>query len=127
LGYQLNGDSWSWRTDASLQNPENLDNDTVLLRRSRRSLTTNLLWHDEFTSAGVNLLLSGPRSDVDNSGNPATDGGYLLAGVSLHRELGEGFAVLARIDNLLDARYQTASGYNTAGRSLFISLEYESR
>ena len=128
LGYELNVTSWSWRTDAILQNPENLDSDTTLVRRARRSLTTNLTWHDDMTSAGINLLLSGPRNDIGfSSGTSVTDGGYLLADVSLHRSLGDGFALLARIDNLLDARYQTANGFNTAGRSLFISLEYESR
>ena len=126
--YQLTAGDWSWRTDAILQNPENLDNDTYLLRRARHTLTTNLDWHDDATTAGLNLLLTGPRRDIDiNTGAPVTDGGYALLGVSLHRELGAGFAGLIRVDNLLDSRYQTASGYNTAGRSLFVQLEYHSR
>jgi vitamin B12 transporter len=125
--YQLTGGDWSWRTDAILQNPENLDNHTYLLRRARHTLTTNLDWHDDLTTAGVNLLLTGSRTDADfNTGAPVTDGGYALLGVSLHRELGAGFAALMRVDNLLDAKYQTASGYNTAGRSLFLQLEYHS-
>jgi vitamin B12 transporter len=126
--YQLNAGAWSWRTDAILQNPENLDNDTYLLRRARHTLSSNLDWHDDLTTAGLNLLLTGSRRDIDiNTGAPVTDAGYALLGVSLHRELGAGFAGLIRVDNLLDARYQTASGYNTAGRSLFLQLEYHSR
>ena len=125
--YLLTAGSWSWRTDAILQNPENLDNDTYLLRRARQTLTTNLDWHDDLTTAGLNLLLTGSRSDVDANGLPITDGGYALLGASVHRELGYGFAVLFRVDNLLDSKYQTANGYNTAGRSLFLQLEYHSR
>jgi vitamin B12 transporter len=128
VGYQLVVGNWSWRTDAILQNPENLDNDTYLLRRARHTLTSSLDWHDDVTTAGLNLLLTGSRSDVDfSTGAPVTDGGYALLGASLHRELGAGFAALIRVDNLLDARYQTANGYNTAGRSLFLQLEYHSR
>ena len=126
--YQLTAGDWSWRTDAILQNPENLDSHTYLLRRARQTLTTNLDWHEDGTTAGLNLLLTGPRTDLDiSTGAPVTDGGYALLGVSLRRELGAGFAALIRVDNLLDARYQTASGYNTAGRSLFLQLEYHSK
>jgi len=73
-------------------------------------------------------LLTGQRPDADfATGAPVTDGGYALLGFSLRRELGAGFAALIRVDNLLDTRYQTANGYNTAGRSLFLQLEYHSR
>ena len=128
LGYNLSLGSWEWDNQAILQNPEDLQTHTTLLRRAKRSLTSSLTWHDDLTTAGLNLLLTGPRSDIDfTSGAPTTDGGYALLGASVHRELAYGFAVLFRIDNLLDARYQTANGYNTAGRSLFVQLEYHSR
>ena len=127
LGYTLDLQSWSWANQAILQNPEDLDTHTTLLRRAKRTLTSSLIWHDDLTSAGLNLLLTGPRADVDSFGAPTHDGGYALLGVSLHREIGAGFAVLFRIDNLLDARFQTANGYNTAGRSLFLQLEYRNR
>jgi len=126
--YLLTAGNWSWRSDAILQNPEDLDKHTWLLRRARRTLTTGLDWHDDLTTVGLDLLLTGPRSDIAFSdGTPVTDGGYALLGVSLHRELGAGFAGLIRVDNLLDARYETANGYNTAGRSLFLQLEYHSK
>ena len=102
-----------------------LNSGATLLRRSKRSLTSNLSWHDDRSSAGINLLLTGPRPDADfNTGAPVTDPGYLLVGASAHRDLGSGFGLLLRLDNLLDTRYQTANGYNTAGRSLFVELEY---
>lgn len=127
LAYEQSWDSWSWRNEASVQSPEDLDNDTDLLRRARRTLTSSLLWHDDLTRAGINATLTGSRRDIDQVGNPTTDGGYLLLGLSVHRELGQGFALLARVDNLLDTRYQTANGYNTAGRSLFVQIEYRSQ
>ena len=128
VGYDLGFANWDWSAQAILQNPEDLDSHTTLLRRAKHSLSSSLTWHDDLTSAGLNLLLTGPRPDVDfSTGAPTTDGGYALLGASLHRELVDGFALLLRVDNLLDSRYQTANGYNTAGRSLFLQLEYHSR
>ena len=128
LGYNIGFGSWGWDNQAILQNPEDRVNDTTLLRRAKRSFTSSLTWHDDLTTAGLNLLLTGPRSDVDfTTGAPTTDGGYALVSASLHREIAHGFAVLVRVDNLLDSRYQTANGYNVAGRSLFVQLEYHSR
>ena len=128
FGYTLTLTAWTWHSDLSFQDPRDLNSDATLLRRSKRTLTSNLSWHDDRTSAGINLLLTGRRPDVDfNTGAPVTDGGYLLLGASAKRDLGAGFNLLARITNLLDTRYQTANGYNTAGRSLYLQLEYSGR
>ena len=119
--------SLDWRNDLIVQDPQDLVTHPTLLRRAKRSLSSNLTWHDDQTSAGVNLLFTGSRTDVDfNTGAPVTDAGYVLAGVSLHRELGQGFGLLVRVENLFDVHYQTANGYNTASRSLFLQLEYAS-
>ena len=127
LSHSLSLASWRWHTDVIIQDPRDRDTDTTLIRRARHTLTTSLDWHDDRTSAGLNLLFTGPRADLDfTTGAPVTDAGYALLGVSLRRELGEGFAALMRVDNLLDSRYQTASGYNTARRSLYLGLEYAS-
>ncbi len=128
LGYTLTLSSWTWNNDLIFQDPRDLGSDTTLLRRAKRTLTSNLTWHDDLTSAGISAVLTGPRPDVDfNTGAPVTDGGYLLLGASAQRDLGAGFNLLVRIDNLLDTRYQTASGYNTAGRSLYLQLEYRGK
>ena len=125
LSYVLNLGSWTWRNGAILQDPRDLDTGATLPRRAKRTLTSSLAWHDETTSAGLNLLLTGPRPDGDYfTGAPVTDPGYLLLDASLHRDLGKGFGLLVRIDNLLDTRYQQVNGFNTAGRSLFLQLEY---
>ncbi len=127
LGYLLTRPSWSWCTHVIFQQPLNLDTGTLLLRRSERTLTTALDWHNDHTSFGAHLIVTGPRNDLDfNTGAPVTDAGYVLAGVTLRQNVGHGFAVSGSLENLLDTRYQTASGYNTAGRSLFVRLSYNS-
>ncbi|MBU6421327.1 MAG: TonB-dependent receptor [Gammaproteobacteria bacterium] len=125
-GYQLTQRTWSWRTNLIFQKPEDLQTGTLLLRRAERTLTTAFDWHDEPTSFGVHLIATGPRSDLDfNTGAPVTDAGYVLAGFTARRALGHGFAISGNLENLFDTHYQTANGYNTAGRSLFLRLEYE--
>jgi vitamin B12 transporter len=127
VGYNLEVGAWAWDNQAILQNPQDLETHTTLLRRAKRTLTSTLTWHDDLTTAGLNLLLTGRRTDVDfTTGAPTNDGGYALLGASVHRELTHGFALLVRVDNLLDSKYQTANGYNTASRSLFVQLEYRS-
>jgi len=126
-GYALDEKSWSWRTDVIFQKPEDLNTGVLLLRRAERTLTTELDWHrDEYTSFGVHLIATGPRNDLDfNTGLPVSDAGYVLAGLTARQELGHGFTISGSLENLLDTHYQTASGYNTAGRSLFVRLEYQ--
>ncbi|MGE5624911.1 MAG: TonB-dependent receptor plug domain-containing protein, partial [Bacillota bacterium] len=125
LSYNLGGSSWAWQNDAIFQDPRDTDTDATLIRRAKRSMTSSLDWHDDKTSVGLNLLLTGVRQDGDfTTGAPVTDAGYGLLGASLHRDLGNGFGLLVRLDNLLDRQYQQVSGYNTAGRSLFVELEY---
>lgn len=124
--YQFTRSTWSWRTGVIFQRPENLDTGKLLLRRAERTLTTAFDWHDDMTSFGVHFIATGPRNDLDyNTGAPLTDAGYVLTGVTLRRQLGRGFSASGSLENLFDVHYQTAAGYNTAGRSLFVRLEYE--
>jgi vitamin B12 transporter len=126
-GYQLKLGSWDWRNNVIFQQPENLDTGTLLLRRSERTFTTSLNWHNDTTSFGAHIIATGPRDDLDfNTGAPVTDAGYLLAGISVRQKLVHGLAVSASLENLLDMHYQTAAGYNSAGRSIFIRLEFNS-
>ena len=128
LSYLQSGEPWSWRSDVIFQDPRDTDTDTTLIRRAKRTLTSSLDWHDGRTRIGLTLLLTGRRQDGDfTTGAPVTDAGYGLLGASLYQDLGGGFGLLVRLDNLLDKQYQQVNGYNTAGRSLFLELEYHNR
>lgn len=95
---------------------------TELLRRPR----------DKFSGeAGVrifgrldlaaNVLWVGRRLDRNFSIYPyptATLPGYVLLGAVLSTDLGRGVEVFARLDNILDARYQTVWGYGSPGLTL---------
>ena len=77
---------------------------------------------------GAELLLSGPRSDIDVvSAAPVQDGGYLLAAVYGELNVTPAWSVTARLDNALNRNYQLANGYNTGGRAASVSTRYSFR
>jgi len=126
--WQLKADAWSVRAEASLQDPRDLVDDSQLLRRTKRSFTLSGARTIGRVELGVDLLLAGPRADIDAvSGDALQDGGYLLAGVYGKFNLTPAWSVSARLDNALNRHYELANGYDTAGRSASISTRYSFR
>ena len=126
--WDLRADSWVAHAEASLQDPRDLAHDTQLLRRSKHSFTLSGARKFGRGELGTELLLSGPRPDVDVvSGAPVEDGGYLLASLYGKLNLTEALSATARLDNAFNRRYELASGYNTAGRAASIAVRYRFR
>ena len=51
-------------------------------------------------------------------------GGYGLVNVHAAYALTPELSLAARANNVADKRYELAQGFNTAGRAVFVSLEY---
>ena len=123
--WELHADLWSMRAEGSLQDPRDLVDDSQLLRRTRHSFTLSGARTIGRGELGADLLLAGPRADVDAvSDEPVQDGGYLLAGVRGKLNLTPAWSLSARLDNALNRHYALANGYNTAARSASISTRY---
>ena len=126
--WALRADPWSVLAEASLQDPLDLVDNSQLLRRTKHSFTLNGARKIGRGELGMNLLLSGPRSDVDVvTVAPVQDGGYLLAAIYGKLNLTPAWSLTARLDNALNRQYQLANGYNTAGRAASISSRYSFR
>jgi vitamin B12 transporter len=133
--WDLRLDPWSVHAEASLQDPRDLGDNSPLLRRSRHSFTLSGTRKIDHAEIGVDLLLSGPRSDVDvvtgspvnGDGSPVHDGGYLLAALYGKVNLTSSLVVSARLDNALNHHYELANGYNTAARAASIAIRYNLR
>jgi vitamin B12 transporter len=126
--WQLKADPWSVRVEGSLQDPRDLVDDSQLLRRTKHSFTLSGTRNIGRGELGVDMLLSGPRADIDAvTGDALQDGGYLLAGVYGKFNLTPAWSFTARLDNALNRHYELADGYNTAGRSASISTRYSFR
>jgi vitamin B12 transporter len=96
-----------------------LTHDLPLPRRPKDRLTACVQW--AFAGrwdAGLSAIYTGPRRDRDYTSWPAgevTLKGFLLLGANVSFDLKTGFQVFARLDNILDARYETVFGYGSPG------------
>jgi len=126
--WELNADPWAVHLAGSLQDPRDLVDNTQLLRRTKHSFTLNAARKIGQGEIGLDLLLAGPRRDVDVvSDAPVQDGGYLLASLFGKLHLTRAWSLSVRLDNALNRRYELANGYNTAARAASISTRYSFR
>ena len=96
-----------------------LNEGNVLARRPRHALTASLDWAGP---AGIDLgadvrMVS---DSFDDAGNFTRLDGYEVVTLRASKEIGEKFEIFGRVENLFDANYQTAAGYNSQGRAVFV-------
>lgn len=123
LTWQYEGDNWSARTTLVKQTADNGADGSRLFRRAEESMTLNLTRDIGEHRVGLSVLASGDRVDVGD----APLGGYVLADLTAQFALGENWRLNARLENVLDTRYETAAGYRMQERSAFVDLRYDWR
>jgi vitamin B12 transporter len=101
---------------------KDLDRGTALLRRPNTRLTAriDIPFPGRF-AAGVAAAYTGARHDKDFSGWEARDvvlAPYVLLDASLSYRLSAETRLFLRLDNILDAKYETVYGYGTARFSI---------
>lgn len=118
IKYQHQSNKWNFNLEGTLKNPINETDDSLLLRRAKRSLAGSLAYkHDKYFMR-LNGLLTSERSDF---GNVELSGyGLLNLSAGIHFPHAT-FSV--KVDNLLDKDYELASGFNTPGQSVFAELQ----
>ncbi len=124
--WRYDDERWAARAGVTLQDPRDEITDERLLRRGRENYTFAISRRIREHVITLDLLYAGERRDIGfptQTQLPA----YLLANLSARVSLGPRFTMLARMENLFDEDYELASGYNTMGRSLFVSLRHEFR
>lgn len=117
--------NWRVNAEASYQTPENLTTGQPLLRRAEQRFTLSAVRSFSKLDLGLDFLASGPRPDID----PVTfatveNPGYGLLNFTLGYRFNRNWALRARLENITDKQYSTALGYETAGRSAFLTLQY---
>lgn len=123
LTARLRFGSWDVNPAINIQRPVNDRLGQYLPRRSRKSVTLNITYDVAQWRAGFHLLAVGPRKDSDFS--TAVDAGYALTDLTGSLWLTPHLQLRGRIENLFDISYQTAAGYRSPGRGLYLSLHYE--
>lgn len=125
LGHEWRADEWQGHASLVLQQPENALTGESLLRRAEEVLTIGVRRRFESINVGVDLLASGERPDIDPvTFMPVTEPGYAQLNLTASWWISPSWSLSGRIENALDAEYETASGYNTADRGAFLTLRY---
>jgi vitamin B12 transporter len=121
--YTLSGDSWRFHAAANFQNPRDLGTDELLLRRAKE--TFSLGYDQKFgpLDLGADVSFVGSRDDFGFPTNVELDS-YSLVNLHASFSIDDNFKLLANVENLFNAQYELADGYNTADRSVFVSLKY---
>jgi vitamin B12 transporter len=96
----------------------------VLLRRPQHSVNANLDWTPrDWLRLGGNIQSVSDSRDSDYlTFRPTSLDGHTLVGLRASVSLGERFELYGRVENLTDTRYETVSGYGTAGRNAHVGV-----
>lgn len=124
--WRYDGEAWSARASATLQDPRDAITDARLLRRARENATLAIARRIRGHELALDLLYAGDRRDFGFP-EPVSLDSYWLANLSARVALAESWTMLARMENLFDQDYELARGFNTMGRSLFVAVRREFR
>jgi len=124
--WRYDSEAWSARLGATIQDARDTLTDLRLLRRARENYTLAVARRLRGHEFAADVLYAGERRDF---GFPADISlpAYWLVNLSAKVAVSERWTMLARMENLFDEDYELASGFNTMGRGLFVSLRHEFR
>jgi vitamin B12 transporter len=107
------------------QDPWNATTSTALARRARQygsiDISRSLLGYN----FGAKVYASGQRKNSDY--DSVWLGGYSLWSFYASRVLNNELTARLRLENAFDHSYQLANGYNTPGRGVYATLQYQPR
>jgi vitamin B12 transporter len=121
--WAFTGQLWQARVAAIYQDPRDRSDDSRLLRRAQESLTVGLTRALGPVLLGLDLLASGDRKDFGFP-NDVTLDSYVLANLTAEWQATPAFALIARVENLLDEDYELASTFNTPDRGIYVAMRF---
>jgi vitamin B12 transporter len=121
LRWEFRGDRYSLLASLVRQSAENAIENVRLPRRAEESLTVKAVRNFGPHRLGLAVLASGDRTDIGNLRMP----GYVVANLTGQLALSDHWRLNARIENLLDAQYETVAGFRMQERSAFVDVSYQ--
>jgi vitamin B12 transporter len=121
--WQYAGKAWQARVEAIHQDPRDLSDDSLLLRRAQDSLTIALGRIFGPVMLGLDVLATGERMDYGFPEDVTLDG-YVLANLTAQYQATRAVTVIARVENLFNEQYELADTYNTPDRGLYLTVRY---
>lgn len=102
--------------------PKNADTGLVLNRRARQHGSLRVETEFSGWSVGGAALFSAYR--MDGSSSKVRLGGYTTLALDAQKTIAPGVTLLIQSENLTNKKYETAAGYNSAPRTVFVALKW---
>lgn len=112
------------------QDPWNVTDNKALERRARRYGSVDIARSFGAYDVGSRIFLSGSRADTDwvsngGVGTPVTLSAYPLVSFYASRKIDNEWTARLKLENAFNREYQLAYGYNTPGRGIYATLQYQ--
>lgn len=115
---------WELRASLTIQDPIDLSTNDRLIRRPHALGSFGAVTKLDKWRVGGNLSYTGSREDYNATGTTTVDP-YWLVHLTARYQLDKNLSVFGRIENLLNANYQTAWGYQQPSRGLFMGMSWQ--
>lgn len=124
LGGSWRGGPWLLAANGTVLRAENEQTGERLLRRAPWIVNAAATLDPGRWSAGVELSVVGPRDDLDiNTFARVQLASYTLVRLVAAWKPVPDITLRARLENLLDAEYETISGYNVVPRTVIVGVD----
>jgi vitamin B12 transporter len=104
------------------QDPWNASGDKPLARRAREYASLDFSRTIQMYELGAKVYASGSREDGATSN---TLGGYTLWTLYASKKIDHEWTARVKLENAFDRQYQLAYGFNTPGRGIYATLQYQ--
>jgi vitamin B12 transporter len=111
---------WYFATALTLQRTRDETSDLPLVQRPDAKLATYAERRIGRAALGAEVVAVSERRDVSGEDAP----GYAIVNIAGRYGLGSAWMLELRVENLFDKDYEVVRGFNTPGRSAFLTLRY---
>lgn len=123
--YRSEFDGWRLNAQATLQNPKDVTTGKLLVRRAKEYGSVGMDKTIGAAKLGAQWVLSGARFDRAGEVPASRMGGYGLLNLTASYALAKDWTAGARLNNAFDRQYELTQHFNTPGRGVFVSLQYQ--
>jgi len=123
LSSKLSLSGYILKLSAVTQDPWDVSNNRQLQRRAKQYGSVDVSRAIDSYDLGVKLYGSAERKDT--TGGAGTLSGYSIWSFYASKKIDKEWTARLKLDNAFDRDYQLAYGYNTPGRGVFATLQYQ--
>ncbi|MBF0471108.1 MAG: TonB-dependent receptor [Gammaproteobacteria bacterium] len=122
--FRLSGGRWQTAAVVNILETRDLDSDQQLIQRPRATMKLDLGYRLGAKTV-LQTIVHGRSSSYSDVANRDRVAGYATVDLQLRYPLAPSWTVQAKAENVLDRDYESIRGYNSAGRSFYLSLHYQ--